>query len=78
MPTVHDGIEYRGAGTKEDPYIWEEQGQTYIDNRQKWIGVENEWVTPGMVVRALFVGFPYNRLPESVKALVDAQMKSKK
>lgn len=72
--TIHDGIEYSGKGTKDDPYIWEENGRTYIDNRTKWLDCKNEWLIVDNVVRALFVGFPYSALPDSVKQLVDAEM----
>jgi len=71
---VHEGIEYKGKGTKDDPYIWEENGRTYIDNRTKWLPCTNDWLIIGMVIRALFMGFPYTALPANVKRLVEAEM----
>lgn len=71
---IHDGIEYSGKGTKDDPYIWQENGRIYIDNRTKWLDVTNDWLIVNDVIRALFVGLPYEALPVSVKKLVTEEM----
>lgn len=71
---IYNGIEYTGKGTKDDPYVWEENGRIYIDNRTKWLGCKNDWLIVNDVIRALFMGLPYTSLPESIKKLVDAEM----
>ena len=72
--TVDKSINLRGTGTNEDPYIWDENGYTFIDNKNGWFPAKNEYLTVDNVVRALFVGYPNAKLPASVRALVDAEM----
>jgi hypothetical protein len=68
---VYDGIEYFGKGTKNDPYIWEEDGRIYIDNRTKWLPCQNDWLIVHMVMLALKWGFPHASLPKSVQKLMN-------
>ena len=55
---TYEGIEYHGKGTRDDPYVWEENGRTYIDNRTKWLQCKNDWLIVNDVIRALFMGLP--------------------
>ena len=61
-----------------EPYIWEENGTTFIDNSTKWFPAKNEYLIVNDIIRALFVGYRYEKLPANVKALVDAKMANKK
>ena len=56
------------------PYIWTEEGRTYIDNKNRWFPAKNDWLIVDNIIRALFMGYPHAKLPSSVRALVDAEM----
>lgn len=66
--------QFSGKGTNDDPYIWTEQGRTFIDNRTQWFPAKNEYLTVDNIIRSLFMGYPHAKLPASVRALVDAEM----